>query len=165
MEKTVINKIDLKKQGIISITHENVSVEDLPVIIPEGYAKLLAHLQKEGGELAAAPFVAYKNLDGKLKPIDKDNMVVELGFPLIELLPGSDEIKSYARKETQAMITTCLGSYDQLTDIYSEIVALAEKNEYILQGVAYESYLAEPDQGEDGQITMITIPFCTNKKE
>src|SRR5690554_1619214 len=72
-------------QPVLSI-RTRTAVNKLPKVLDEAYGSIMQYLEEIGEYPSGAPFVAYYNSD--MQDLD-----VEIGFPVWEVLPGKNEIK------------------------------------------------------------------------
>ncbi len=149
-----ISSIDLFKtpeQPALTI-HTRASVEQLPMVIDQGFERLAVYMGALGEHLAGLPFVAYHNMDmGELD--------VELGFPVSGMLPGKGDIKYAPVPGGLSISCMYLGPYCDMRPVYDEMSAWIESNGYIPSGTTYEHYLNGPETPEEQLLTQIVMPL------
>lgn len=140
-------KIELneqKAQPVLSI-RTRTAIENLPKVIGESYEKIMQYLTELGEQPANAPYTAYYNLD--MQDLD-----VEMGFPVSNLLPGKGEIKS--GEIPQGKYVSCMykGAYSQMEQIYNEMFKWIEENGYEQTGLYYEYYYNSPNDVPESEL-------------
>ena len=129
------------------------SMENLPAVIGDSYAKIANYLTELGEQPGYAPYAAYYN-------VDIHDLDVELGFPVSRPLPEKNEIK--AGQIPQSQIVSCLykGAYSEMEAPYMEIMNWIEDHGHEPTGVYYEYYYNSPaDVPENELLTRIVIPL------
>ena len=88
---------------------------------------------------AGPPFAAYYNTD-------RQDLDVEIGFPVSKTLPGKDDIQS--SEIPAGKVATCLhtGPHSELEPAYSALTWYVKDNGHEPTGVAYEMYLNDPSE-------------------
>jgi hypothetical protein len=74
----------------------------------------MGYLQTLNATPTGAPYTAYYNLE-------MQNMDVEMGFPVVHLLPGKEEIKAREIPAGRAVVTMYKGAYSGMEGTYNEI--------------------------------------------
>lgn len=112
----------------------------------------MQYLTNFNQEPLGTPYTAYYTLD-------MHNLDIEMGFPLPNLLPGNEEIKSGEIPEGKYISYLYKGPYSQMEQPYNEIFQWIEANGYIKGEVYYEYYLnSSEDVSESELLTRIVIP-------
>lgn len=139
-------------QPVVSI-RLRTSLDNLPKIIGDSYGKIMSYLTGQGVEPRFAPYTAYYNLD-------MEDLDVEMGFPLANSLPGTDEIKAGQIPPGRIVSCTYKGPYSQMEEPYNQIMKWIEDNGEQPTGVYYEYYYNSPaDVPESELLTRIVIPL------
>ncbi len=127
-------------------------VEDLPMLIGEGYCRMAEYLKELGELLSDVPYVAYHNMD-------MQNLDVEIGFPVSKVLPEKGEIQSGSIPESNVVFCMYLGPYRDMASTYGEMAGWIEKNGLTPTGTVYECYYNGPEYPESELLTMIAMPM------
>ncbi len=114
-------------------------VSDIAALFNKGYTLIAMLLNERGKVLAGPPFALYYNMD-------MDDLEVEFGFPVDELLEGSGSITASATPSGKAVTTLYIGPYEEIEPAYDFLMKWCADNSLILNGVAYEVYLNDPSQ-------------------
>jgi effector-binding domain-containing protein len=125
----------------------------LPGFIGEAYAKITQFLIELNEKPAGAPFVVYYNMD--MQDLD-----MEAGYPVSQVLPGKDEIK--AGYLLEGMVAACeyTGPYPEMGSTYEVLTQWIKDNGYEATGVSYEFYLNDPAETPPQQLrTQIVFPL------
>jgi effector-binding domain-containing protein len=148
-----VSKIEMlrkREQPTLSI-RTRANVEDLPMLIGEGYCRIAGHLKELGEMLSDVPYVAYHNMD--MQDLD-----VEIGFPVLRALPGKGDIQSGAIGEGNVVFCMYRGPYRDMASTYGEMAGWIEKNAFTPTGTVYECYYNGPECPESELLTMIVMP-------
>lgn len=129
------------------------TVQDLPEHIGASYAKMGAYLEKNGRYLADVPFVSFYSFE------DLNNMDVAMGFPLASSLEGAGEIKSGILPAGKVVSCMYLGPYNQIEQIYGQIMKRIEELGCEFVHPAYEFYYNGPEISEEHYLTEIRLPI------
>jgi effector-binding domain-containing protein len=103
---------------------------------------------------AGAPFVAYFNMD-------MQNLDMEIGFPVMQPLPGKGEVQ--ASQIPAGKAATCLhtGPYPEIESAYKALSNWVAEKGYTPTGVAYEFYLNDPGETPPQELqTQILFPLA-----
>jgi effector-binding domain-containing protein len=139
-------------QPVLSI-RTRTSIENLPAIIGECYAKIANYMAELGEQPQYAPYTAYYNLD-------MQDMDIEIGFPVTKPFPEKDGIN--AGQIPPGKIVSCLykGAYSEMEAPYKEIMQWIADKGYEPTGVYYEFYYNSPaDVPVSELLTRIVIPL------
>ncbi|MDN7013929.1 GyrI-like domain-containing protein [Methanoculleus sp. FWC-SCC3] len=139
-----------REQPTLSI-RTRAKVEDLPVLIGEGYSRMADYLKELGELLSDVPYVAYHNMD--MQDLD-----VEMGFPVSKILPEKGKIQSGSIPESNVVFCMHRGAYREMASTYEEMADWIEKNGLTPAGTAYEYYYNGPEYPESELLTMIVMP-------
>jgi len=129
------------------------SIDKLTEEFDKNYALIESYLSEIGEQPAYAPYAAYYNHD-------MQNLDVEMGFPVLKVLPEKGEIKSGAiPAQANAACIIHKGSYDSLNKTYGQIYKYIEDNSFEISGAHYDFYVSNPDDTPENElITKIVIP-------
>ena len=112
-------------------------VSGIPALFKKGYTSIVQLLKEHGKVPAGPPFALYYNMD-------MDDLEVEFGFPVDELLQGSASIMASTTPTGKAVTTLYIGPYEEIEPAYDFLMKWCADNSLILNGVAYEVYLNDP---------------------
>ena len=112
-------------------------VRDIASLFHKGYTAITLLLNERGKVPAGPPFALYYNMD-------MDDLDVEFGFPVDELLEGSGSIQASATPSGKAVTTLYIGPYEEVEPAYDYLMKWCADNSLMLNGVAYEVYLNDP---------------------
>ena len=112
-------------------------VSNIAALFGKGYASIAQLLKERGKVPAGPPFALYYNMD-------MDDLEVEFGFPVDELLEESGSITASATPSGKAVTTLYIGPYEEVEPAYDFLMKWCADNTLILNGVAYEVYLNDP---------------------
>lgn len=146
-----IQLIEQKTTPVLCI-RTTTSMDKLPQIIGEGYAKIMARMAEVAEQPADVPYTAYYNLD-------MQNLDVEMGFPVARLHETKGDVA--AREIPAGKAVTCLykGPYSGMEAPYNEIFKWIGEHGLKAAGVYYEYYFNEPGSvPEEELLTKIVIP-------
>ncbi len=133
-----VEVVETVEQPVLSIKIIT-SVDKLPMVIGESYHKIGSYLGELGKGPVDVPFVAYFNMD-------MENLSVEIGFPIAEIVPDKDNMKASSIPAGKKAIAIHKGPYEDMTKTYDEIVKWIAKNNLNPTGVVYEHYYNGPDE-------------------
>lgn len=137
----------------VLMVRKNTSIKDLPNITDEAHEKVLEYLKEFREVPIDAPFVAYHK-------IDKDNLEVDLGFPVSKGFPGKEDIERGNIPAGNYATAMFKGPYSKLGHTYNEILKWIDDNGYKPVGTYYEFYYNSPDEvAEDELLTKVSIPI------
>lgn len=148
------NVIELREQGSQPVLYVRVrtSVEDLPNIIGMNFMKIAGYITSLGEEPAGPPYTAYHNTD-------MEDLDVEMGFPVVNELPGCDPILAGTMWEGPVASYMHKGSYESLEQVYARIYEWIAENGYEPVGSYFEYYFNSPMEApEEELLTRIDIP-------
>lgn len=148
-----VSKIEMlrkREQPTLSI-RTRAKVEDLPMLIGDGYCRMAEYLKELGEMLSDVPYVAYHNMD--MQDLD-----VEIGFPVSTVLPGKGDIRSGTIEEGNVVFCMYRGPYGDMAPTYGEMMGWTEKNALTPTSTVYECYYNGPEWPESELLTMILMP-------
>ena len=145
-----IEILNTPEQPALSI-RTRTSVDKLPMVIGESFAKLAGYLGSLGEHLSGVPFVAYHNMD--MADLD-----VEIGFPVAAPLPGREDIQYAPVPAGKRAFCMYQGAYSEMAPVYGDLAAWITANGYSPVGTAYEYYYNGPDVPEPQLLTQIVMP-------
>jgi effector-binding domain-containing protein len=112
-------------------------VSEIAALFGKGYASIARLLQERGKMPAGPPFALYYNMD-------MNDLEVEFGFPVDELLDESGSITASATPSGKAVTVLYIGPYEEIEPAYDFLMKWSADNSLTLSGVAYEVYLNDP---------------------
>ena len=148
-----ISSIEMLKtpdQPALSI-RTRTTVDQLPILIGQGYGRMAAYLASLGEHPSSVPFVAYHNMD-------MSDLDVELGFPIASPLPGNGDIICSSVPGGLRVFCMYLGPYSQIGPLYNELAAWITSNGLTQTGAACEYYFNVPDCPEEQLLTQVVMP-------
>lgn len=113
------------------------AVQDMPQVLGQAWGAIMHYAGQKGLQPSGPPFVAYHNMD--MQDLD-----LEIGFPFAKKLDGAGEVLAGEIPGGKAAGCLHVGPYDQLRAAYRALGKWMEANGYTPAGVAYESYLNDP---------------------
>ena len=113
------------------------AVQDMPQVLGQAWGAIMHYAGQKGLQPSGPPFVAYHNMD--MQDLD-----LEIGFPFAKKLDGAGEVLAGEIPGGKAAGCLHVGPYDQLRAAYKALGKWMEANGYTPAGVAYESYLTDP---------------------
>lgn len=140
------------EQPTLSI-RTRTKVENLPVLIGEGYDRMAAYLKDLGEFLSDVPYVAYHNMD-------MQNLDVEIGFPVSKALQGKNDIQAGSIPAGKVVFCMYRGPYAEMEPVYAEMTKWIDENGYRPVGTVYEYYCNGPEFPESEMLTRIVMPIA-----
>ena len=113
------------------------AVQDMPQVLGQAWGAIMHYAGQKGLQPSGPPFVAYHIMD--MQDLD-----LEIGFPFAKKLDGAGEVLAGEIPGGKAAGCLHVGPYDQLRAAYKALGKWMEANGYTPAGVAYESYLNDP---------------------
>lgn len=110
------------------------SVEGLPAVVGQSFARIAALAQTWGTALTSAPYAAYYNMDMRA-------LEVELGFPIGQPLQGEGDIQAGSLPGGRAVSCLYTGPYAGLQAGYDSLETFIQGNSLATRGPWYEFYL------------------------
>lgn len=142
---------ELQSQPVLQV-RTRTSLDRLPQVIGESYAKIANYMQSLGEKPAGVPYTAYYSLD-------MQDMDVEMGFPASKPLPEGREVKA-GEILAKAACAMYKGPYSGMEGAYNEIFKWIAERGLQPKGVYYEHYYNSPqDVPENELLTEIVIPL------
>lgn len=139
-------------QPVLSI-RTRTAVENLPQVLGAAYEKIIKYLSELGEFPCGAPFAAYYNTD--MQDLD-----LEIGFPVLQALPGKDEVKPGEIPAGKQAVCLHIGSYSKVEPAYEALMEWVVEKGYTPTGVAYEFYLNDPSETPEEELkTRIVFPL------
>lgn len=136
--------IESQAQPVLSV-RQTISVTLLPQIIGPVFQAIIDYLSELGLQPADAPFACYYNMD-------MDNLDVEIGFPVSEVLPGRGDIKPGEIPAGKKATTLYVGPYQEMGPTYEAMSKWVSDNGYEATGVVYELYYNSPIEVPESQL-------------
>ena len=150
----IISKIELFEQPVkhtLSV-RTTIPFHCFPATAQEVYCSILEHLGRRNNYPAGEPFVCYHNTD-------LENLDVEMGFPVSELVSGYDNIHSNLIPAQKTVSGLFLGAYEQTDLLLFEMLNWITEHGYNQQGKIYHYYLNNEDRDPNELLTRIVIPI------
>ncbi len=147
--------VDANTQPALVI-RETTSIDRLPKVIGDSYGKLEAYMEEMGVLPSGVPFIAYHNMD-------MQNLEVEIGFPLKDLLPEKNELKLGSIPGGLRVFCMYRGAYDKMEETYGEMSRWIGENGFVPAGPVYEEYYNDPGFPEDQLLTRIVMLIEKNE--
>jgi len=150
--EVVIKPVDPMR--IVSVKSSAISIEEIGSVFSGLFGELWGFVYANQITPAGAPLSLYYTDD----PYQSE-MVVEVGVPIAQAITETDRIKMSDLPAVTTASTIYHGSYTNVGEAYSAIVAWIEANGYHIAGPSREVYLHFDPQGDPAQnITEIQFP-------
>lgn len=151
-KQLTIETREQKHQPVLSI-RMNTRVENLPSVIGESYEKIARYLEELDVEAAGSPFVAYYNMD-------MENLDVEMGFPVDDVVPGDHDMCPGEIGEGKVISCMYEGPYEGMSAVYEKMNEYIRDKGFTAKGIAYETYYNPPDEVRSTEelLTRIDLP-------
>jgi len=129
------------------------SVQKLPQVLGQTWGAIMQYAGRIGVHPSGPPFVAYHNMD--MQDLD-----LEIGFPYAQQVMGEGEILAGEIPGGKAASCLHVGPYDQVGAAYEALRRWIEAGGYTPSGVAYESYLNDPQTTPAAELqTQVVFPL------
>ena len=125
--------VELVPQPSLSI-RAVTTAQDLPVIVANGFGKIMQYLKEFKQHTAGRPYAKYYNLDLR-------NLDVEFGIPIQQRFSGRDNIRASETPKGKAVNCLHIGPYSDVAPSYRALVEWMKDKGYEGAGLAYEVYL------------------------
>jgi len=143
-------KIELQEQPaqpVLSV-RARAAVGDLPQVLGNAYGAIMLYLGELGIHPSGAPFVAYYNMD-------MQNLDIEIGFPVSDILPEKNDIKTGEIPAGKQVSCIHKGPYSHRPGVKTSIfyVVKGDVGSGVLNGLAYHlvaPYLPGETSGVQG---------------
>lgn len=119
--------------------HTRTAVGNLPAVLGKAYRSLAGYLSEVGVSPVGAPYVGYFNTD-------MQDMDIEIGFPVEQVLAGKDEIQASEIPSGKRVSCIYTGPYNEVGPVYDAALEWITNNGHISTGTSYEFYLNDPTQ-------------------
>jgi effector-binding domain-containing protein len=129
------------------------TIKELPQALGKAYGAIGEFMAQQDLQPAGATYAAYYEFE-------KDNVDVEIGFPVPSQLPGKGEIQP--GELPAGKIARCLyqGPYNKIEPAYTALADFVEEQGFEATGVAYEFYLNDPNQVAPSELlTQVVFPL------
>lgn len=113
-------------------------VTELPKVIGESYAKIMAMMNQFGSIPAGAPYVAYLNQD-------MNDLQLEIAIPTAVYIADTEEVVMTEIPEGKYVSAVYTGPYRGLEEAYKAMAAYMNEKGLEAKGAVYESYLNDPE--------------------
>lgn len=140
-----------KPRQPVLVIPKRTRIEELPGLIAQSYGKLAAYVESIGGYLSEAPFVFFLNTD-------MSDLSVEIGFPVSEELPGTDEITARVIPESLVVFAIHRGAYNEIEPTYEDMATWIKEHGLTSNGTSFEQYLNGPPFPMEEMLTTVLIP-------
>lgn len=134
------------------IIRTRTTIEGLPKLIGESYFAIGNYLMELGESVSEVPYVAYYNTD--MKDLD-----VEIGFPVLDELPGKDNIIPGEIPAGIRIFCMYRGPYSDMKSAYTQMQEWMSDKDYELNGAVYEQYYNDTEFPEKDYLTKIVMPI------
>jgi effector-binding domain-containing protein len=143
---------EVHERSTLSI-RTTTSAENLPQVIGKSLWQVVDYLSTEGVQPAGPPFALYHNMD-------MSNLDVEMGFPVNEKVPGTEEVKPSSIPAGKVAVDMHLGPYETMEVTYNKMLAALQEQGLEMDTFMYEFYLNDPDEVSPEEIqTEIFMPI------
>ncbi|MGL4606283.1 MAG: GyrI-like domain-containing protein [Eubacteriaceae bacterium] len=127
------------------VIRTQTKIDNLPAIIGTSYEKIMTYMQALGAKPADVPFVGYFNMD-------MNNLDVEIGFPVDQIYPDKDDIKSSNIPSGKKVSGMYKGPYQEMEEPYQEMVQWVTDNHYEPLNISYEFYYNAPTEVPESEL-------------
>jgi effector-binding domain-containing protein len=134
----------LKSQPSLSIRLKT-TVDELTEVFATGYREIERYLEECNVEPTGRPFAIYYNLD--IRQLD-----VEFGFPVSDILNGTDNIQPSQTPSGKSVTCLHIGPYIDVEPSYHALTEWIKNYGYEAAGIAYEVYLNDPVNTEPAKL-------------
>lgn len=144
--------IDRSQRAVMAIRKTTTGAQ-LSELIQESYNLLGEYFEQNNAYLSDMPYVKYFNMD-------MDNLDVEIGFPVKKSLPEKGEIKAGVIPEGKYIFGIYRGPYQQIEELYDNIMKFVNENKLSPLGSSYEFYLngGADNIPEQEYLTIVEMP-------
>lgn len=115
------------------------------------FGKIMKYLKVHRALAADGPLVCFHNTE--LAQLD-----IEVGFPIAEYLPGSDEICLGINPAQKIVTAIDLGAYEEQDPTLAEIFSWLQARNYTPAGDIYYQYLNDTDRPASQYLTKMMVP-------
>ncbi len=136
--------IETTSQPVLSI-RKTTSVGNLPQELGAAYQSIMAYLEELGKQPADAPFTCYYNMD-------MENLDVEMGFPVSEVIPGKGHINASQIPPGKKATALYSGPYQEMGPTYEALTQWVIDNGHEPTGVVYELYYNSPMEVPENEL-------------
>ena len=135
------------------VVRKHTAGSDLPAFFGAAYGAVMQYLGALGEAPVGPPFALYHNMD--MQDLD-----LEIGFPFALPVGGGGEILAGEIPGGKAAGCLHVGPYDQVGAAYRALQKWIEAGGYTPSGVAYESYLNDPQTTPAAELqTQVVFPL------
>ena len=126
---------------------------EVPQLMGRWFGAIGKYLMELHQPPTGMPYAAYRNMDAQ-------DMDVEIGFPVGEVLPPKGEIQPGSIPGGRMATTIHFGPYDRLEDAYHALQSFVGEQGLEPTGVLYEMYMNDPIQVAPEEVqTLVTMPL------
>jgi effector-binding domain-containing protein len=153
--KMNVEIINQKSVTAVATKKNAISMDNISVVIGEGYGKIMAHLGELGKQMSGVPYIAYMNGNEDFSQFD-----LEMGVPVDAAVPVKDELYLSNTFAGKAIAVTYQGPYKEIESAYVTLMEYATKNKLELAGIYYDFYLNDPDETPESEwLTQVVFPL------
>jgi effector-binding domain-containing protein len=135
------------------VIRTRASVQQLPQVLGPAWGAIMQYAGRNGLAPSGPPFVGYHNMD--MQDLD-----LEIGFPFARRLSGEAEVLAGELPGGKAAVCLHVGPYDKIGAAYEALQKWLEANGHTPSGVAYESYLNDPQSTPAAELqTQVMFPL------
>ena len=113
------------------------SIQDLPMVVGAAFPTVSGHLSSLGEVPSGPPFVGYLS--------EGPDFQVMIGYPTARELPGSGPVVASTIPAGRRVVTMHVGPYQQLGEVYAELLKWVAEQGERPGGLVFEFYLNEPE--------------------
>ncbi len=124
-------------------------------LIGEGFMKIGGYMEEQGEITTDIPFVEYPGYD----EISEDSIHMIIGNYTAKAIPGKEDIKSIVIPARKIAVCLHKGNYDELAELYKEMVEWTQHKGYEPNGTSIEHYYTGPEVPESEHITRVVMPL------
>jgi len=151
-------KIEITNQQpqiTVAIKRTALSMDKIVDAMNTDYTKLMGYIAQQGKQIAGATYCFYTNASEDYTTFD-----IELGIPVNEAVPASDDIFMSQTYEGKALVGTHKGAYKDLEKTYCALMDYAKENSIGIANDCYDYYLNNPaDVPESELLTLVVFPI------
>jgi len=131
----------IESQPVMAVT-EKGAVEDIGTLMGNALKQVDEYLTNQNEEAVGPPFARYLKVDG-------NQMTFEAGYPVKELLIGTEKVRPGDLPVGEVASVIHEGSYDSLDQTHEILRHWIAGQEKVPAGAPWEVYLTDPNEEED----------------
>lgn len=140
-----IEIMDREEDSPVLSVRTRTSVQNLPEELGKGYQAIAQYASVRSIVLDGPAFAAYYNMD-------MEDLDVELGFQVQHIAQGHGHIEAGVIPAGRYVTCKHVGSYSQLTSVYSAMNAWVDGAGVKVDNIAYEFYYNSPTEVPENQL-------------